>query len=46
MLVCLLTSKLFWIPVSGHWDDTVTKEPVSATRMTPSWMERLDSRLE
>ncbi|MDE5057942.1 hypothetical protein OZD61_04045 [Wolbachia endosymbiont of Drosophila bocki] len=21
MLVCLLTSKLFWIPVSGHWDD-------------------------
>ncbi|MFP3020494.1 MAG: hypothetical protein ACEY3F_04035 [Wolbachia sp.] len=23
MLVCLLTSKFFWIPVSGHWDDTL-----------------------
>ncbi|WP_265025897.1 hypothetical protein [Wolbachia endosymbiont (group A) of Bibio marci] len=25
------------IPVSGHWDDTVIKEPVSATFMTPFW---------
>ncbi|WP_265031183.1 hypothetical protein [Wolbachia endosymbiont (group A) of Tiphia femorata] len=24
-----------WIPVSGHWDDTIIKESVSATFMTP-----------
>ncbi|WP_338405941.1 WPE palindromic element domain-containing protein [Wolbachia endosymbiont (group A) of Longitarsus flavicornis] len=41
MLVCLLTSKLSWIPVSGHWDDRRRRrcrlgwKPVSATCMTP-----------
>ncbi|MFP3036448.1 MAG: WPE palindromic element domain-containing protein [Wolbachia sp.] len=28
MLVCLLTSKLSWIPVSEHWDDILLVENV------------------
>ncbi|WP_265035812.1 hypothetical protein [Wolbachia endosymbiont (group A) of Anomoia purmunda] len=33
-----------WIPVSGHWDDTIIKEPVSATWMTPFFL--LDSSVK
>ncbi|WP_265037147.1 hypothetical protein [Wolbachia endosymbiont (group A) of Anomoia purmunda] len=35
MLTNPVSNQNSWIPVSGHWDDTIIKEPVSATGMTP-----------